>query len=105
MRFARAQGHGTLEAGGRSITLVVALDFGNRSQVVRQESVPWLEFGPEGDVAWQVDQYTQETIGTILADDFWEPISEDSRVAPVDDGLYHSRSYVLRQMSGGEGAS
>jgi hypothetical protein len=103
MKFARVQGHGSLSDDARSILLVVALDFGARSEIVREETVAWLAFGPPGDVQWQIDQYTQETIGSILAEDGWEAISEDTRVAGIDDGLYHSPSYVVRQMGSSTG--
>ncbi len=105
MRFARVQGHGSLSEDGQSISLVVSLDLGARAQIVREESVPWLPFGPESDVAWQIDQYTQETIGSVLAEDGWEPISGDSRIARIDDGLYHSESYIVRQMGSSAGES
>ena len=32
------------------------LDVGSGVTVVRDETIPWLHFGPTGDVAWQVDQ-------------------------------------------------
>jgi|SRR3954447_23766301 hypothetical protein len=102
MKFARVQGHGSRSDSG-AIRLVITLDNGTRSEVVRQETLPWLEFGPAGDVAWQIDQYTQETIGSQLADLGWEAISEDTRNRGlVDDGFVHSATYVVRQMSVGE---
>ena len=102
MRFARVQGHGSLSDDGKSIVLMVALDSGSRSEIVRDESVAWLDFGPPDDIEWQIDQYTQETIGSVLAEDGWEAISEDTRIARIDDGLYHSVSYVVRQMGSSE---
>jgi len=102
MKFARVQGHGALNPDGASIRLVVAVDSSLNSEIVRQEDVPWLSFGPVGDITWQVDQYTQETIGHYLADQGWEAISEDPRPARVSDGLYHSATYVIRQMSPNE---
>jgi hypothetical protein len=105
MRFARVQGHGSLSDDGRSIALVVALDSGSRSEIIREESVPWLDFGPPADIEWQIDQYTQELIGSVLAEDGWEAISEDTRIARIDDGLYHSVSYVVRQMGSSAGDS
>jgi hypothetical protein len=76
------------------------LDSGSSVVVMRDEAVPWLAFGPAGDVVWQIDQLTQETIGTTLAEDGWEPFSEDeSARGETDDGLSHSAVYVVRNMS------
>jgi hypothetical protein len=99
--FGRVQGHGHLVgAGSDRLQLVVVVDTGNHSDVVRDERVAWLDFGPPGDVAWQIDQYTQETIGSVLAAIGWEPVSEDTRTRTgLSDGLAHSATYVVRKMS------
>jgi hypothetical protein len=81
------------------VSLAVMLDAGSTVTIVRDETVPWLPFGPEGDVAWQIDQLTQETIGTTLAEDGWEPFSEAEVVSATDDGLNHSAVYVVRNLS------
>ena len=102
MRFGRVQGHGKSVTDGNQtlVSLAVMLDSGSSVRVVRDEAVPWLPFGPPGDVSWQIDQLTQETIGTVLADEGWEPVSEDS-AGPGDtgDGLSHSAVYVVRNMT------
>ena len=102
MRFGRVQGHGRkiIQYGEPMVSLAVMLDSGSSVSVVRDETVPWLEFGPVGDVVWQIDQLTQETIGTTLAEDGWEPFSEDETGrGETGDGLSHSAVYVLRNMS------
>jgi len=102
VRFGRVQGHGrAVEQGGeRFVSLAVMLDAGSTVTVLRDETVPWLPFGPDGDVAWQIDQLTQETIGTTLAEDGWEPFSEDDAArGATDDGLSHSAVYVVRNLS------
>jgi hypothetical protein len=102
MRFGRVQGHGRLvtDGGEPMVSLVVMLDSSSSVTVVRDEAVPWLAFGPDGDVVWQIDQLTQETIGTTLAEEGWEPFSEDeSARGETGDGLSHSSVYVLRNMS------
>ena len=102
MRFGRVQGHGRLntERGEPFVSLAVMLDSGSSVTVVRDEAVPWLAFGPAGDVVWQIDQLTQETIGTTLAEDGWEPFSEDeSARGETGDGLSHSAVYVVRNTS------
>ena len=99
MKFGRVQGHASQVEPGVAIALVVSLDTGARAEVIRQEQVPWLPFGPVGDAAWQIDQYTQETIGTVLAADGWETISVDEAVRTVvNDGMLHSPTYIVRQL-------
>ena len=101
MIFGRVQGHGRpVDTRNERLQLVVALDTGARSEVVRNEQVAWLSFGPPGDIAWQIDQYTQETIGSVLAAAGWEPVSEDTRTRTgMTDGLSHSATYVVRRMT------
>ena len=49
-------------------------------------------------------QLTRETIGTTLAEDGWEPFSEDeSARGESGDGLSHSSVYVVRNMSSSVG--
>lgn len=102
MRFGRVQGHGrkVVRNDREMISLAVMLDAGSSVTVVRDETIDWLQFGPAEDVVWQVDQLTQETIGTVLASDGWEPVSEDeSRRGESDDGLSHSSLYVVRNLT------
>ena len=102
MKFARIQGHCRVVASenGPILSLVVTLDDGRNVRVVRDGAVHWLPFGPAGDAAWQVDQYTQETLGSALADEGWEVVSQDETVNDVDaDGLWHSSMFVARKAS------
>lgn len=104
MRFARIQGHGRLIEceNGPILSLVITLDDGRDVTLVREESVAWLPFGPAGDAAWQIDQYTQETLGTTLAGEGWEVVSQDERANLVDeDGVSHSSLFVARKASWG----
>lgn len=104
MKFARVQGHGREVAGedGRTLSLIVTLDEGRTVKVVRDESVAWLPFGPADNAAWQVDQYTQETLGGALADDGWEVVSQDESANVVDDdGVSHSSLFVARKVGWG----
>lgn len=95
MRFGRVQGHG--RRLGNKISIAVVLDAGNSARVVRDETVEWLTFGPPDDIVWQVDQLTQETIGTVLAAEGWEPISEETTPrSSLPDGLGHSAVYFVR---------
>jgi len=102
MKFARIQGHGRLlESGTEQIlALVITLDDGRTVEVVRDAPVTWLPFGPAGDAAWQIDQYTQETLGGALADEGWEVVSQDETANVVDDeGISHSSIFVARKAS------
>ena len=100
MKFARVQGHGRLidTPGEGSLSLVVTLDDGRRVEMVRSETVDWLEFGPAGDIGWQIDQYTQETLGSTLAGEGWEVVSQDeSANVSGEDGITHSSVFVARK--------
>ena len=105
MRFARVSGtvRQLLDMDGAPtgwLELRVALDTGSRVEQVRHERVATLAV-PDGQdaLAWQADQYTQETIGNELSLDGWEPLG----VAP-DDGdnraaalIGSSPTYIVRQ--------
>ena len=102
MKFGRIQGHGSvvMVQNETMVSVAVTLDTGHSATVVRNEMLPWLEFGPDGDVSWQIDQYTQETIGVQLALEGWEPFAQDtSQVRISDDGLAHSAVYTVRNLS------
>jgi hypothetical protein len=102
VRFGRVQGHGRAidQDGAQFVSLAVMLDSGSTVTVVRDETVPWLPFGPDDDVAWQIDQLTQETVGTTLAEAGWEPFSQDEAAScATHDGLSHSAVYVVRNLS------
>jgi hypothetical protein len=104
MKFARVQGHGRLiqDENGPILSLLITLDDGRTVTLVREDVVPWLPFGPPGDAAWQIDQYTQETLGTSLADEGWEVVSQDERVDQIDDdGVSHSSLFIARKASWG----
>ena len=104
MKFARVQGHGRLVESetGPILSLFVTIDDGRNVTVARDEHVAWLPFGPDADSAWQIDQYTQETLGGQLADEGWEVVSQDESASVVDDaGISHSSIFVARKASWG----
>ncbi len=71
MRFAHVTGLLHTEADGYRIE--VTLDTRKSVQVVRNERVPQLMLRDgKPDPYWTVDQLTQETIGTTLAEQGWE---------------------------------
>ena len=87
MKFGRVQGHGraVLVHNATMVALTVVLDTGHSASVVLDEQRRWHPYGPTGDIAWQIDQYTQETIGTMLAIDGWEAFSEDQTALGVSE--------------------
>jgi hypothetical protein len=98
MRFGKV--HGLGRRIGESVALAVILETGANATVVRDELCPWLSFGPDDDIVWQVDQRTQETIGSTLVEAGWEPFSEDFRAKGAgDNGMYQSSTYIVRNFS------
>lgn len=74
MRFAQVTGvlH-SVEGGFR---IIVTMDNQASVQTVRDEFVPQLMMrNGEPDPDWTVDQLTQETIGTTLAERGWEVVA------------------------------
>jgi hypothetical protein len=101
MRFGRVEG--LVEAdggsGGASLRLRVFLETSVGVTIVRDDVVPVLA-GVEGEIslAWQADQYTQETIGVDLAKEGWEVIGASDLPTPAEGELARSASYVVRQL-------
>lgn len=95
MRFGRVTGHVVAHDNGLDLTVV--LDSGHRIETIRTDRLPLL--GPSeqhNDLAWQADQYTQETIGNELALLGWEAIAEEP-AAPSPAGTGVSASYLVRR--------
>jgi hypothetical protein len=105
MRFGRVEGVVTLvEADGRTrLRLVVWLDTGNRVETVRDEMLaPLRDIDGFADLVWHADQWTQETIGTTLAERGWEAIGagELPQDVPEEPGaLPRSAPYAVRNLS------
>lgn len=98
MRFGRITGHVVPE--GEWLELTVVLDSGTRIETIRSGSVPKLgDTSRQQDLAWQADQYTQETIGNELALLGWEAVAEEpASDAPAGMGV--SASYLVRKTGG-----
>jgi hypothetical protein len=87
VRFAHVTGMLRADPEGR-YRILVTLDTRSRVSTVRDEVIDRLmvhEGSP--DPFWTVDQFTQETIGTTLAEQGWEAISlasgdSDDRTGP-----------------------
>jgi hypothetical protein len=106
MRFGRVEGVVTpVEVEGELLLrLVVWLDTGRRIETVREEVLPPLRtIAGFADLVWHADQWTQETIGTTLAERGWEAIGAgDLPVAddPDEPGvLPRSAPYAVRNLA------
>jgi hypothetical protein len=108
MRFGRVEGVVMpIEVDGRHLLrLVVWLDTGRRLETVREETLsPLRTIESFADMVWHADQWTQETIGTTLAEQGWEAIGAGD--LPVDDDasdpgrLPRSAPYAVRNLSWG----
>jgi hypothetical protein len=106
MRFGRVEGVVTPveTAGGLRLRLVVWLDTGRRLETVRDETLaPLRAIAGFADLVWHADQWTQETIGTTLAERGWEAIGAGE--LPVADdldepgALPRSAPYAVRNLS------
>ena len=108
MRFGRVEGVVTpVETDGQvQLRLVVWLETGNRIETVREEVLaPLRDIDDVSDLIWHADQWTQETIGTILAERGWEAIGAGDLPLRGDldepGVLPRSAPYVVRNLSWG----
>ena len=98
MRFARVSGY--VVARNNMMELTVTLDDGRRVETVRTGSVAHLGNADQrDDLAWQADQYTQETIGNELALLGWEVVAEEPATSVVA-GAGVSAAYLVRKTGG-----
>lgn len=89
--------------GQTLLRLVVWLDTGRRIETVREEILSPLRPPREfADLVWHADQWTQETIGTTLAERGWEAIGAgdlpDAGSAEEHDALPRSAPYAVRNL-------
>jgi hypothetical protein len=106
VRFGRVEGVVTpIVSDGRTrLRLVVWLETGTRIETVREEIlVPLRSVDDFADLVWHADQWTQETIGTILAERGWEAIGAGDLPAADDQdepgALPRSAPYAVRNLS------
>lgn len=89
---------GSLFEGEDGYRLVVMLDKRSSAATVRDERIPQL-LRKDGvpDRLWTVDQLTQETIGTDLAEEGWEAVAqrEPGPRTPGDPVTVH---YLVRKV-------
>jgi len=94
MRF--AQVIGILHREPTGYRFVVTLDNRTSVRTVRDEPVAALmRLDGIEDPEWTVDQLTQETIGTILAEQGWEVVARQEQ-AQTEDWAPPVASYLVR---------
>ena len=81
----------------RSLHILVTGDDRLAVRTLRDEEVSALAGDHATDLAWQVDQYTQETIGVTLAAEGWEVFSTAQRHAADERSLRSSPIYLVRR--------
>jgi hypothetical protein len=106
MRFGRVEGVVTpVEQDGQTLLrLVVWLDTGRRVETVREETLaPVRAVNGVADLVWHADQWTQETIGTILAERGWEAIGAgdlpEAELTGEPHALPRSAPYAVRNLT------
>ena len=106
MRFGRVEGvvMPVTTDGALSLRLTVWLDTGHRLETVREETLPPLRpIAGNGDLIWHADQWTQETIGTLLAELGWEAIGAgdlpDADELSDPGALPRSAPYAVRNLT------
>jgi hypothetical protein len=101
MRFGRVEGLAEVVEGAESecLHLRVVLETSQGLTVVRDDFVPLLEpADADRSLAWQVDQYTQETIGVDLAAEGWEVIGASDLPTATEGEIARSASYAVRRL-------
>jgi hypothetical protein len=84
--------------GALTYRLIVTLETSSRIETVRDELIePASEYG-DADLCWLADQYTQETIGDILAVQGWEAIGASDLPERQPDAPARSASYAVRNL-------
>lgn len=100
MMFGRVEGLVRRDvADPAAIHLTVTLEAGASFTVVRDEPVGVLRpIHGDADLIWHADQYTQETLGTQLAEEGWEVIGAGDLPTDAEDGLARSARYAVRRL-------
>lgn len=100
IQFGRVEGF--LEessTGNNRYRLRVVLETSRDWRVVRDEEIA-LSASPADrrDLTWQVDQYTQETIGVDLAEEGWEVIGGGELPTDEPAAVIRSATYAVRRL-------
>jgi len=95
VRFAQVTG--VLHSIDGGFRLLVTLDLKTAVQPVRDETVAQLlVHDGSPDPNWTVDQLTQETIGTTLAEQGWEVVAHQPQLES-DEWAPPMSSYLVRR--------
>ncbi len=101
MKFGRVEGFvQAVEGEGVStFRLIVTLETSSWIETVRDELIEPPTDLADADLCWLADQYTQETIGDILAVQGWEAISASELPERLPYAPARSASYAVRNLS------
>ena len=100
MLFGRVEGVvEPADEDGRALRVVVTLETGSGLRVVRDEWLaPVRPLATLADVFWHADQWTQETIGTTLAEEGWEAVGVGEPPEPIGGDVPRSATYAVRKV-------
>ncbi len=101
MRFGRVEGIVEVveRDGAVVLRLTVYLESGTRLEVLRADDVqPLGVIDSPAALAWNADQYTQETIGNEMAELGWETIAREEATPETGESLPRSASYIVRNL-------
>jgi hypothetical protein len=101
MRFGRVEGfvQAVEGKGDSTFRLIVTLETNSRIETVRDELIEPTSEIAEAELCWLADQYTQETIGDILAVQGWEAIGASDLPESQTNAPARSASYAVRNLS------
>jgi hypothetical protein len=101
VRFGRVEGfvQAVEGEGASTFRLIVTLETSSRIETVRDELIEPTSEIVDAELCWLADQYTQETIGDILAVQGWEAIGASDLPEPQADAPARSASYAVRNLS------
>ncbi len=79
--------------------IIIALDSGREVTTVRDEWIPLLDAVDDSDrMAWNADQYTQESIATTLAEQGWEVFGLPQQSDHSSGESRRTATYLVRQL-------
>ncbi|CAA9551223.1 MAG: hypothetical protein AVDCRST_MAG73-2939 [uncultured Thermomicrobiales bacterium] len=100
MLFGRVEGVAEpANDGGDALRVIVTLETGQGLRVVRDDVLaPVRPLKTMADAYWHADQWTQETIGTTLAEEGWEVVGAGEPPEPRADDVPRSSTYAVRKL-------
>lgn len=100
MRFGRVEGFVERVAAepGTRLRLTVTLETSAKIETVRDELLDLAPAFEASELSWLADQYTQETIGDLLASQGWEAVGASSPPERQPDAPAKSATYTVRNL-------